>query len=102
MEIEISKITSKGQVVIPQEIREELSLKEGMPFAVTAQGDSILLKRIEIKSGKSGRSLFGLGSCDRWKFRTSHKPHPSTLTRAGICRFAPNDFRRATTIANPR
>jgi len=48
--MEFTKLSSKGQVVIPQEIREELSLKEGMPFAVTAQGDSILLKRIEIKT----------------------------------------------------
>ena len=51
--MEFTKLSSKGQVVIPQEIREELNLEEGAQLAVTAQGDSILLKKIEMPKPKS-------------------------------------------------
>ena len=45
MEIEITKMTSKGQVVIPQEIREKEKLIEGERFFVYSKDDSIILKR---------------------------------------------------------
>ena len=41
------------QIVIPQNIREELGLEEGTPFAVFAEKDSILLKKIEKPKVKS-------------------------------------------------
>ncbi len=50
---EFTKLSSKGQVVIPQEIRKELHLEEGTPFLVVAQKDSVLLKKIEIPRVKS-------------------------------------------------
>jgi len=50
---EFTKLSSKGQVVIPQGIREALQLKEGTPLAVIAQKDSILLKKIEMPKAKS-------------------------------------------------
>ncbi len=40
-------MSSKGQVVIPLDVRKELDLKEGAPLAVIARKDSILLKKIE-------------------------------------------------------
>ena len=43
-----TQMSSKGQVVIPNEIRKELHLKEGTPFAVIAKQDSILLKKVEL------------------------------------------------------
>lgn len=46
MTIEITKMTSKGQVVIPQEIREEKRIKNGERFLVYDLEDSIVLKRI--------------------------------------------------------
>ncbi len=45
MEIEITKITSKGQVVIPQDIRKSAGITEGERFFVYASDDSIILKR---------------------------------------------------------
>ena len=45
MEIEITKITSKGQVVIPQRIRDKEKIIEGEHFFVYGNGDSIILKR---------------------------------------------------------
>ena len=47
MEIEITKMTSKGQVVIPQDIREGKDLKTGERFLVYGTDDSIVLKRVK-------------------------------------------------------
>jgi len=54
MEIEITKMTSKGQVVIPQDVREEANIAEGEKFFVYTSGDSIILKRTKgFKAAKS-------------------------------------------------
>ena len=47
MTMEITKITSKGQVVIPQDIREGNMIKPGERFIVYDLEDSIVLKRIK-------------------------------------------------------
>ncbi len=47
MNLEITKMTSKGQVVIPQEIRMHNKIKTGEKFIVYDLDDSIVLKRIE-------------------------------------------------------
>lgn len=41
-----TKLSSKGQVVIPEDIREQLNLKEGDQFVVIGQGDAVILKSI--------------------------------------------------------
>jgi AbrB family looped-hinge helix DNA binding protein len=41
-----TKMSSKGQVVIPEEIRDNLKLKEGDQFVVIGQGDTVILKSI--------------------------------------------------------
>ncbi len=51
-EVELTKLSSKGQIVIPLDVREELDLKEGATFAVMAKNDTILLKKIEMPSKK--------------------------------------------------
>jgi len=47
-EAELVKISPRGQVVIPKDIREALGLEGGERLAIKAQGDVILLKRVEI------------------------------------------------------
>ena len=42
-----TRMSSKGQVVIPEEIRKRLNLKEGAQFVVVAEGDVVVLKAIE-------------------------------------------------------
>ena len=44
--IETIKMSSKGQIVIPQDIREEIDAHEGTLFAVLGGRDSIVLKKI--------------------------------------------------------
>ena len=52
-EVEFTKASSKGQVVIPQSIRKKLDIGEGTPFAVWSNGEEILLKKMEMPSHKS-------------------------------------------------
>lgn len=46
MSVETVKMSSKGQIVIPQVVREEINAHEGTLFAVVANGDTIVLKKI--------------------------------------------------------
>jgi len=39
-----TKLSSKGQVVIPESIRERLGLEAGVQFVVVAEGDVVVLK----------------------------------------------------------
>lgn len=41
-----TKMSSKGQVVIPENIRKRLNLKEGTQFVVTGKEDVVILKAI--------------------------------------------------------
>ena len=41
-----TKLSSKGQVVIPEEIRQRLGLREGAQFVVVGEGDVVILKSI--------------------------------------------------------
>ena len=47
MAIETVKMSSKGQIVIPQHIRERIKAVEGSVFAVVDNKDSVILKKIE-------------------------------------------------------
>lgn len=49
---EVTKMTSKGQVVIPAGIREELNLEEGAQMVVSRMGDLVLMKKISITDPK--------------------------------------------------
>ena len=42
-----TKLSSKGQVVIPQEIRRRLGLKPGAQFVVVWEGDVVVLKSLK-------------------------------------------------------
>ncbi len=41
-----TKMSSKGQVVIPEDIRKRLGLKPGARFVVVGQNDVVILKTI--------------------------------------------------------
>ena len=42
-----TRLSSKGQVVIPEEIRERLGLKPGAQFVVLADRDVVILKLLQ-------------------------------------------------------
>ncbi len=45
--MEITKISSKGQVVIPQKIRIELNIKDGSILAIDKMKDMIIIKKVD-------------------------------------------------------
>jgi len=44
----MTNMSSKGQVVIPNEFRKSLGLTAGMPLAVFTDGTTLLLKPVEV------------------------------------------------------
>ena len=42
-----TKLSSKGQVVIPEEIRKRLGLQPGAQFLVLGEGDVVVLKALK-------------------------------------------------------
>ena len=50
MAVEMVKMSSKGQIVIPQDIRAEIHASEGTMFAVVSGRDSIVLKKVATPS----------------------------------------------------
>ncbi len=56
-QIEITTLSSKGQVVIPQKLRESLALSEGAKFAVFGDAHTIILKRLSPPSASELKDL---------------------------------------------
>jgi AbrB family looped-hinge helix DNA binding protein len=50
MTVEMVKMSSKGQIVIPQDIRAEICAEEGTMFAIVSGRDSIVLKKVAMPS----------------------------------------------------
>ncbi|HPN33383.1 MAG TPA: AbrB/MazE/SpoVT family DNA-binding domain-containing protein [bacterium] len=48
--VETTKMSSKGQVVIPENIRKRLGLKTGSQFVVVGDKDVVILKSISAPS----------------------------------------------------
>ncbi len=45
--VAVSRLSSKGQIVIPKEVRRVMGLVSGDLFLVEVEGDRIILRRIE-------------------------------------------------------
>lgn len=52
-----TKLSSKGQVVIPEDVRNALGLEPGAQFVVMGDGDVVILKRIETPTRSEFRVL---------------------------------------------
>ena len=51
-EAEVTTISEKGQVVIPQSIRKELGIKPKTKFLVYGKGDTVIMKRLKLPDMK--------------------------------------------------
>lgn len=51
--IEVTRVSDKGQVVIPKEIRDKFNFSEGSKLIVVATGDAVILQRIETVVGSA-------------------------------------------------
>ena len=61
--MEITKLSTKGQVVIPEEIRKGIEI--GTPFTVTKKDNLIILKRVEGLTEKEKKEMEELNKI--WK-----------------------------------
>lgn len=50
MEVEIAKVSEKGQIVIPSLMRKEMNIKKSDQFLVFGEDGTIILKKIEKSS----------------------------------------------------
>ncbi len=58
-ELATTRLSSKGQVVIPEDVRVRLGLKPGAQFVVVGEGDVVILKIISPPSMKEFEGLVG-------------------------------------------
>jgi AbrB family looped-hinge helix DNA binding protein len=54
-----TRLSSKGQVVIPEEIRQRLGLEAGAQFVVVGEGDVVVLKAVQPPSIRQFDQLVG-------------------------------------------
>jgi AbrB family looped-hinge helix DNA binding protein len=73
MEIDVTRMSSRGQVVIPQEIRESKGLKDGERFLVYDTEDAIILKRISDLKEKEDMEDFEKTFAKAWKIAKERK-----------------------------
>jgi len=52
MALELTRLSQKGQVVIPTEVRRKMGLKEGTKFLVIGLEDIIVLRKLQLSSEK--------------------------------------------------
>lgn len=55
--LEVTSISSRGQIVIPQRIRERLGIIEGEKFIVVGEEDTIVLKKLDVPSFRGFEKL---------------------------------------------
>ena len=48
--VEITSVSSRGQVVIPQSLRDKMKIHEGEKFVVIGEDSTIVLKKLEMPS----------------------------------------------------
>ena len=48
--VEITSVSSRGQVVIPQSLRDKMKIHEGEKFVVIGEDNTIILKKLEMPS----------------------------------------------------
>ena len=52
MALELTRLSGKGQVVIPTEIRRSMGLSEGTKFLVIGLEDTIILRKLQVSEEK--------------------------------------------------
>jgi AbrB family looped-hinge helix DNA binding protein len=71
-ELEVTTMSEKGQVVIPQSIRKELGIKPKTKFLVYGRSDTVIMKKLELPDlKKEWEDIFNL--MDKKQLKISDK-----------------------------
>ncbi len=81
-DISTTKMTSRGQVVIPEEIRESMHLESGVKFIVMATGDSIIFKKITPIPEKDIKNLLKLSRAMAKKYQFDENNIAEVISKA--------------------
>jgi AbrB family looped-hinge helix DNA binding protein len=73
--VSTTRMSSKGQVVIPEEIRRRLELDTGTQFIVLGEDDVVILKMVRPPS---------MGDFDRLVKKVKKQARAAGLTRSGV------------------
>lgn len=76
-----TRLSSKGQVVIPEEVRRTLGLNEGDQFLVIGQGDAVILKTITPPKIEEFQELLSKARAEGRKARIRKADLKSAITR---------------------
>jgi len=60
-EVVVTRMSSKGQIVVPKSLRDALGLDVGELFAMFGDEDTIILKRIDVPSKKESDEILAWG-----------------------------------------
>lgn len=76
-----TRLSSKGQVVIPEEVRRTLGLNEGDQFLVIGQGDAVILKTITPPKIEEFQELLSQARAETRKARIKKADLKSAIAR---------------------
>jgi len=77
-----TKLSSKGQVVIPEEIRSALGLEPGARFVVVGEDDVVILKAIPLPSMQDFDALLAKARSDAKKAGLRRSDIPKAVRAA--------------------
>jgi AbrB family looped-hinge helix DNA binding protein len=76
--IDFTRLSSKGQIVVPRRIRERLRLADGEIFLIFGTDDTLILKRVQKPTTAEFKKLLILGQ----KLAKERGIKPKDLTKA--------------------
>jgi antitoxin PrlF len=76
--LDVTKLSSKGQIVLPLSIRQKLGLSAGEQFVVVGDKDTIILKKLELPDMTQFKQL--VSESRKWAKKVGLKK--SDLTKA--------------------
>lgn len=82
MEFEIAKIGERGQVVIPQSLREGMSIHKGDKFMVLQRGDMLVLKKLRAPSASDFDKMLKKSHAHAKKHGLTEKDLQDAIKRA--------------------
>jgi len=77
-----TRLSSKGQVVIPEEVRQKLRLLPGVRFLVLGEGDVVILKVISAPSIAEFDKLIGQARSQARRSRLRKRDVAAAVSRA--------------------